>query len=128
MKKLLRAIVAMAALFFIGCGTDNFEPEFLHSGSGLWMSTLQIGGKDNITYERFAADGSGKTWSTTDGMTESDAQLFKWTLEGSSLRYLHRDDNSGQYSIPENFTVLELNATTLRKKGTDGEVVTARKQ
>lgn len=129
MKKLFYALVATTALFFAGCSSDNFDPEFLSSGSGLWESSRVLGGRDYVIMERFAAGGTGKTWSPTDGMDESMAQLFRWTLEGSSLRYAHRNDMDGSYSDFETFTVLELGASKMRMRdNVSGEVIEAYKR
>lgn len=74
------------------------------------------------------SDGTGYEWDTTDGVAEEEALNFKWSLTGKALTYTHQDLVTGQYMIPERFTVLNLTAATLEMEDdVDGTVITATK-
>lgn len=132
MKKTIYAILCfVVAGFLVSCGLGGktFDSELLHSNGGHWTMTRMIGGAEHTVHQRFMSDGSGFEWTPTDGVNESDAQAFQWTLDGELLSYRHQDLVTGGYGIPEGFTVLKLTATTFEIEDTvDGTVYIATKQ
>jgi hypothetical protein len=62
-------------------------------------------------FYKFISDGSGSTWDTSDDVTETEAQGFKWTLIASELIYIHILEIGGW--LPKVYTVTELTESTL---------------
>ena len=66
--------------------------------------------QEGSVYERYDETGSGATWDTDDDIGEEEAQLFKWTLEGSTLIHEH----IGTFvTVPKVYTIQTLNTTQL---------------
>ena len=61
-------------------------------------------------YERYDSSGFGATWDINDSISEGEAQIFKWTLDGSTLIHEH----IGIFvTVPKVYTVTTLTPTTL---------------
>lgn len=92
------------ALFMNSCdligGGETFDKTLL---TGTWTS--------GTLHEHYNAAGTGYTWDTADDVTEAEAQIFTWTLEGSALTQIHVMEMGGK--VPKTYTVTKLNATTL---------------
>ena len=66
--------------------------------------------QEGSVYERYDETGLGATWDTDDDIGEEEAQLFKWTLEGSTLIHEH----IGTFvTVPKVYTIQTLNTTQL---------------
>lgn len=65
-------------------------------------------------FETYAADHTGTTWYTADDVTEAEAQKFTWTLEKNILTQIHIMEMTGQGTVTKVYTVITLNATTLK--------------
>ena len=66
--------------------------------------------QEGSVYERYDETGLGATWDTNDDIGEEEAQLFKWTLEGSTLIHEH----IGTFvTVPKVYTIQTLNTTQL---------------
>lgn len=96
MKKTLFFILSLAILMGLAsCGgandIDSFDVSLLY---GKWQ--------EGTVFERYYASDSafilpsgdtvqanGTTWDESDDITEEEAQIFKWTLNGSTLIHEH---------------------------------------
>ncbi|MBQ9637996.1 MAG: hypothetical protein IJV22_00375 [Bacteroidales bacterium] len=96
------AVVA-CCLMTIGCKPDpSYEAEdFI----GKWVSGTE--------YYRYDSDMTGATWDTADDVDESEAQKFKWSIEGDKLTHIHLLESS-QAVVPEVYTVVKLTEKTLQ--------------
>lgn len=118
MKKLLYLLLGLAfALGFSACGgsvpDDNkFEEAML---IGKWQEGSVFEHYYDTTFERVLPSGdtvraNGTTWDEGDDIGEDEAQLFKWTLTGATLKHEH----VGTFIIvPKLYTVTSLNANEL---------------
>lgn len=105
MKKLFYLFVGMILILGVSsCGdiidaNDNFDESLLY---GRWQ--------EGTIFERYDETGWGATWDTDDDLEEEEAQLFKWSLEGSTLIHEHQ----GQFvTVPKVYTVTTLNSSQL---------------
>lgn len=104
MKKLIYFLGAIVLLVgFNSCdggNTDeNFDVTLLY---GRWQ--------EGTVFERYDDTGLGATWDVSDDLEEEEAQLFKWTLEGSTLIHEH----IGTFvTVPKVYTVTTLDASNL---------------
>ena len=104
MKKLiyfLGAIILMVGISSCDGGNtdENFDVTLLY---GRWQ--------EGTVFERYDDTGLGATWDVSDDLEEEEAQLFKWTLEGSTLIHEH----IGTFvTVPKVYTVTTLNASDL---------------
>ncbi|MBO6081125.1 MAG: hypothetical protein J6P54_09190 [Bacteroidales bacterium] len=92
------------AVLLGGCDFFNHDESFdktLLPGS--WVS--------GTLHEHYNANGTGYTWDTADDVTEAEAQVFSWKLEGSTLTQIHLMEMGG--NVPKTYTVTKLSATTL---------------
>lgn len=116
MKKTLLyiATLALGALTTVSCSLtdEDFNKEFLYSGSGEWVSTQTIGGQSHEIHDRFKSDGTGSSRSATDN---APWQSFTWTLKGAELTFIHEMDTRVQTRalIPKSYTVKTLTETKL---------------
>lgn len=105
MKKTLRYLTmcAVVTLFTVSCTKldTNFDQSLL---TGKWQS--------GTLFYKYAADGTGGTWDTSDNVTEAEAQPFTWTLVSNLLTQIHTVQIGG--SVPKVYTVTELTSTTLK--------------
>ena len=103
MKKVAILLCCMAVLLG-GCDLFNHDESFdktLLSGS--WVS--------GTLHEHYNANGTGYTWDTADDVTEAEAQIFSWKLEGSTLTQIHQMEMGG--NVPKTYTVTKLSTNTL---------------
>ena len=104
MKKLLYLL--MGVLLMLGVSScsgfgneDNFDATLLY---GRWQ--------EGSVFERYDETGMGATWDASDDIEEEEAQLFKWSLEGSTLVHEH----IGTFvTVPKVYTVTTLNSNNL---------------
>jgi hypothetical protein len=74
-------------------------------------STMLVGKwHDGTLFERYESDGNGATWDTSDDITEEEAQVFTWTLNGATLIQNHVLFNG--VVTPKTYTVTTLNGST----------------
>ena len=71
---------------------------------GKWVS--------GTVFYKYTSDYKGKTWDTSDDVTEAEAQSFTWTLVQDQLTHIHILEVGG--NVPKVYTVTELTATALR--------------
>lgn len=106
MKKAFALIIGLLLLVgFNSCGglipndDESFDVSNLY---GRWQ--------EGSVYERYDNTGYGATWDVSDDIDEEEAQLFKWTLDGSTLIHQHM----GTFvTVPKVYTVTSLTPTTL---------------
>lgn len=106
MKKAFALITGLLLLVgFNSCGglipndDESFDVSNLY---GRWQ--------EGSVYERYDNTGYGATWDVSDDIDEEEAQLFKWTLDGSTLIHQHM----GTFvTVPKVYTVTSLTPTTL---------------
>ena len=93
------------SILFNSCEEDQsfFQESFL---IGKWVS--------GTVYYKYSSDYSGKTWDTSDDVTEAEAQSFTWSLVQSELTHIHIMEVGG--NVPKVYTVTELTANTLSYK------------
>ena len=105
MKKTLRYLTmfTMVTLLAVSCTkTDTtFDQSLL---TGKWQS--------GTLFYKYAADGTGATWDTSDNVTEAEAQAFTWTLVKDLLTQIHTLEIGG--GVPKVYTITELTATSLK--------------
>jgi len=119
MKKLL---VCLMVCFSFSILFNSCEPEesFFDESMliGKWASGTE--------YYKYLSDHSGKTWDTSDDVSEAEAQSFTWTLVSSELTHIHILQVGG--SVPKVYTVTQLTSTTLKYKDGFGKTYTFTKQ
>ena len=106
MKKIIYFLGAFLLLLSVSsCGglitddDDSFDASMLY---GRWQ--------EGTVFERYDDTGLGATWDSNDDIGEEEAQLFKWSLDGSTLVHEH----IGTYvTVPKVYTITTLNATQL---------------
>ena len=104
MKKLVCFLMGICLAFVLfSCGGPDedlgFDETLLY---GKWQ--------EGSVYERYETGGVGATWDVSDDVQEEEAQLFKWSLDGSTL--LH--EYIGTFvTVPKVFTITTLNANQL---------------
>jgi hypothetical protein len=105
MKKTLRylTMLTVITLLAVSCTkTDTTYDQSLLTGK--WQS--------GTLFYKYAADGTGGTWDTSDNVTEAEAQAFTWTLEKDLLTQIHVLQIGG--SVPKVYTLTELTSTSLK--------------
>ncbi|HKK42676.1 MAG TPA: hypothetical protein VJ963_09725 [Bacteroidales bacterium] len=104
-KRTLRflALLAMVTLFAVSCTKEDttYDQTLL---TGKWQS--------GTLFYKYASDGTGATWDTSDDVTEAEAQPFTWTLVNDLLTHIHILELGG--TVPKVYTVTELTETTLK--------------
>ncbi|MDL2283155.1 hypothetical protein LJB94_01410 [Odoribacter sp. OttesenSCG-928-G04] len=107
-RKLLYLLVfVMTSLVFAACSDDDddkFDETLLF---GKWQ-TSSTGG---ILYYKYLSDHTGSSWDTGEDISESEAQTFNWSLDGSELKHDHDFEMRG---VPKYYTVTELTSETLK--------------
>lgn len=119
MKKLLVCLMVCFsfAVLFNSCEMEetSFDESLL---IGKWVS--------GTVYYKYLSDHSGKTWDTSDDVTEAEAQPFTWTLVQSELTHIHIMQVGG--NVPKVYTVTQLTSTTLKYKDDFGKTYSFTKQ
>lgn len=112
MKKLIVCLMVCFSfsLLFNSCEVEesSFDESLL---IGKWVS--------GTVYYKYLSNYSGKTWDTSDDVTEAEAQSFTWSLVQSELTHIHIMEVGG--NVPKVYTVTELTATSLRYKDDFGK-------
>lgn len=104
MKKLicfLMGICLVVGLFSCGGPIDGpvIDETLLY---GKWQ--------EGSVFERYESGGLGATWDVGDDVGEEEAQLFKWSLDGSTLVH----EYVGTFVVvPKVYTITTLNSTQL---------------
>lgn len=117
MKKLLHFFLCLIiALSFSACGditTENdYDASLLY---GKWQEGTVFEHYYSSNIERVLANGdtvqvNGTTWDEGDDVSEDEAQLFNWTLTGSTLKHEH----VGTFvMVPKIYTVTSLTSSEL---------------
>ena len=117
MKKLLHFFLCLIiALSFSACGditTENdYDASMLY---GKWQEGTVFEHYYSSNIERVLANGdtvqvNGTTWDEGDDVSEDEAQLFNWTLTGSTLKHEH----VGTFvMVPKIYTVTSLTSSEL---------------
>ena len=75
--------------------------------------------KQGTLFEKYMADGTGKTWDEGDYLTEDDAQDFEWTLNKADLTQIHIMKMGGK--VPKSYKVTELSKTSFKYKDDYGK-------
>ena len=105
MKKTLRYLTMLSVVTLLAVSCTKTETTFDQTLlTGKWQS--------GTLFYKYAADGTGGTWDTSDNVTESEAQPFSWTLVKDLLTQIHLLEIGG--SVPKVYTVTELTTTTLK--------------
>ena len=112
MKKIfaLLACALLAVLFVSSCtklsGDDaSFKESFLY---GKWQS--------GTLFYKYASDYTGRTWDTSDDVTEEEGTRFTWELVNAELTHIYVTElgaDGTKASIPKVYTVTTLTETTL---------------
>ena len=106
MKKLIVCLMVCFSfsLLFNSCEVEetSFDESLL---IGKWVS--------GRVYYKYLSNYSGKTWDTSDDVTEAEAQSYTWTLVQSELTHIHILE-TGENVLPKVYTVTQLTPTTLR--------------
>lgn len=105
MKKLIYLFGAIILLLGVSsCNGLDFNDEDFDA-------TLLYGRwQEGSVFERYDETGLGATWDVSDDVEEEEAQLFKWTLEGSTLIHEH----IGTFvTVPKVYTITTLNTSQL---------------
>lgn len=119
MKKLFFFFVGMAFAFGLGAcngiGPDDegFDETLLY---GKWQEGTVYERYYATPIERVMANGdtvqaNGTTWDESDDVYEDEAQLFNWTLNGTT--FVHEHINTFGNVIPKVYTITTLNSNEL---------------
>ena len=104
MKKVFYiAFLSVVTLLMSSCGdpmgSNDPDVNLLY---GKWQ--------EGSVYERYDETGLGATWDVDEDIGEEEAQLFKWTLEGSTLIHEHL----GTFvTVPKVYTITMLTQSEL---------------
>ena len=117
MKKLLHFFLCLIiALSFSACGDISIENDYDASMLyGKWQEGTVFEHYYSSNIERVLANGdtvqvNGTTWDEGDDVSEDEAQLFNWTLTGSTLKHEH----VGTFvMVPKIYTVTSLTSSEL---------------
>ena len=119
MKKLFVCLMVCFSFSVLFNSCEEEEAFFQESLLiGKWAS--------GTVYYKYLSDYSGKTWDTSDDVTEAEAQSFTWTLVKSELTHIHIMEVGG--NVPKVYTVTELTATSLKYKDDFGKTYSFIKQ
>ena len=117
MKKLLHFFLCLVVFLCLGaCGEIipdvDYDTSLLY---GKWQEGTVFEHYYDANIERVLANGdtiqaNGTTWDEADDITEEEAQLFNWTLTGSTLMHEHL----GTFvMLPKVYTVTSLTSREL---------------
>jgi hypothetical protein len=105
MKKILVCLMMCfsISILFNSCTKDevSFDESLL---IGKWVS--------GTIFYKYVSDYTGKTWDTSDDVTEEEAQSFTWSLVKEELTHIHILEVGG--SVPKVYKVTELTASSLK--------------
>ena len=117
MKKLLHIFLGLVMVLCLGaCG--EIIPEIDNDVSmlyGKWQEGSVFERYYESSIERVLPTGdtvqaNGITWDESDDVSEDEAQLFKWTLTGSTLKHEH----VGTFvEVPKIYTITSLTSNSL---------------
>lgn len=80
------------------------------SGDNIDQSLLYGRWQEGSVFERYDETYLGATWDVNDDVSEEEAQLFKWSLEGSTLIHEH----IGTFvTVPKVYTITTLTSSSL---------------
>ncbi len=105
MKKTLQYLTMLVVVTILAVSCTKTDTTFDQSLlTGKWQS--------GTLFYKYAADGTGGTWDTSDNVTEAEAQAFTWTLDKDLLTQIQILEIGG--SVPKVYTVTELTSTSLK--------------
>jgi hypothetical protein len=87
---------------------ESFNDEYL---IGKWSS--------GTLFYKYALNGTGATWDTSDDVTEDEAQPFTWVLMNSELTHIHILQMGA--TLPKVYKVTELTPISLRYEDSFGK-------
>ena len=125
-KLIILGALVWGAVFFTACEPEKSFDSALLIGKWERNSPFATEEKSGNEYYRYDANNKGATWDSSEGVEESEADTFSWTLEKDMLKQLH-DMAEGESKIPKNYTVTVLNASTLTYKDGLGKLSTFKK-
>ncbi|MBO7204149.1 MAG: hypothetical protein IIY14_04455 [Bacteroidales bacterium] len=112
MKKIFALVLGavLAVVMVSSCskligGEASFEESFLY---GKWQS--------GTLFYKYASDYTGRTWDTSDDVTEEEGTRFTWQLVNAELTHIYVTELSAdgtKASVPKVYTVTTLTANTL---------------
>ena len=117
MKKLLHVFLSLVIVLCFGACND-LPPTIVFDESdlyGIWQEGSVYEHYYDSSVERVLPNGdtvkvNGTTWDESDDMTEDEAQLFNWTLTGSTLKHEH----VGTFvTVPKLYTITALDVNKL---------------
>ena len=116
-NKLFPLILLSLIALFASCNgkEGEIDPSML---PGKWVNGTE--------YWRYDPDGTGSTWDIGDDVTEAEGQPFKWEFDeiDNSLTQVHWMEMTGEWTIPQLFTVTELTDSVLTYRHRSGTVYT----
>lgn len=116
-KNLIPLIILIVMTLVVSCSgkVTEIDPSLL---PGKWVSGTE--------YWRYDSDGTGSTWDVGDDVSEEEGQPFKWEFDESdnSLTQIHWMEMTGDWTIPQMFTITVLNDSVLSYKHRSGTVYT----
>ena len=117
MKKLLHILLGLIIVLCLGaCGEIILENDIdVSKLYGKWQEGSVFERYYENPIERVLITGdtvyaNGTTWDESDDVSEDEAQLFNWTLTGSTLKHEH----AGVFvTVPKIYTVTSLTSSSL---------------
>ena len=105
MKKILVCLMMCFSISILFNSCTKYEVSFDESLLiGKWVS--------GTIFYKYVSDYTGKTWDTSDDVTEEEAQSFTWSLVKEELTHIHILEVGG--SVPKVYKVTELTASSLK--------------
>lgn len=117
MKKILSLLVP--CLFMVFC-ISSCDLSSLEMSSEIDATLLPGKWQSGTLFYKYSSNGTGKTWDTSDDVSESEAQSFNWTLDEDELIHIYIMETGG-VGIPKVYTVTMLTSTTLKYVDDFGE-------
>ena len=118
MKKLLHILLGLIIVLCLGACGEIIPPE-----NDIDVSKLYGKWQEGSVFERYyehpiervlitgdTVHANGSTWDESEDVGEDEAQLFNWTLTGSTLKHEH----AGVFvTVPKIYTVTSLTSSSL---------------
>ena len=119
-------IIIMIA--FTACEPERSFDSSLLIGKWSRTSPYATANDGGLEFYRYDRGGTGATWDTSSSqdVSEEEAQTFSWTLEKDLLSFLYDMVINGT-KVPKYYTVTVLNANTLTYKDDFGKSFTFKK-
>ncbi len=101
MKSKLWVILLLSAGLLAACKKDFDENLML----GKW--------REGTEYYRYDTEHEGATWDTGDDVSEEEATIFTWEINGDRLCHYHRF-SVGSAIVPKTYTLTKLTESALQ--------------